>query len=416
MNNSVKDSLIPVLSVMAGVAVTVVCARWMERLKKPDPEVQVAIDKFDQMEPSRQDRLLTQAAGFESQDARYQDRIISIHKAVTDDPSLESKLRTLHNWWRPLDATQEAKIRSFDGDSAEWVRKVQRAYVESHPADHVITVWVPGPPLPNGEWRFVKLTESQFEPFLNSILPKDVPSELASKLSGFEPDERCEIILTKIIWVMDQMLNSSGPPGRSPQQKGEPRELFDSIRIADMQKLFDAEDWKLLSEAAFKSRNDDGTDGNEDARRRQAGILIASGLSHYARVFWQKHLGDQRSSLSTLLQNDDDLVDVFENHIDRSKQLTLMKIDPSHAAELLELERERVNTQDSAVAGLINDLNEKLRSFRGRGGMQRGPSYGGRSGFSRPSGEDNRSGRDENRGGGRSGVGRPSREGRLEFQ
>lgn len=80
------------------------------------------------------------------------------------------------------------------------------------------------------------------------------------------------------------------------------------------------------------------------------------------------------------------------------------------------MERERLNTEDSAVAGLINDLTDLQRSwsFGGRGGMGRGPSGGGRGGFGRPDRDDSRGGR--GRDDGRSGSGRPPRDGLLEFR
>jgi len=429
VSNSLKDNLFPVLSVMTGVAVAVLCTGWMERLEKPDPEVQAAIDKFDQLEPGQQGRLLTQAAGFESKDAEYKERIISIHKAVADDPSLESKLRTLHEWWRPLDATQEAKIRSYDGHSAEWVNKVERAYVESRAVNDVIVVWMLGPPPSQGGRRSVDFTESQFELFLESIIPENTPSELDSKLSGFEPDESCEITLTKIIWIMKQLRPPFGQSGRSPQPKGPPKGIFDLSQSSHLQQLFDADEWKLLSETTVRGRNNDEPNGSEDARRRQSGVLVISciwsGLNHYRHVFMEKHLGDRNGDLRTLLENDDNLVDVFQQG-DRSMQVALMKMDPSRAAdslkmERLKMERERVNAEDTAVAGLINDLTELQRrwSFGGRGGMGRGPSYGGRGGYGRPDRDDNRGSgrkRNEGRGGSRSGGGGPPRDGRPQFR
>ncbi len=416
MSNSLKDNLFPVLSVMTGVAVTVLYAGWMERLEKPDPEVQAAITKFDQLEPSQQSRLLTQAAGFEAKDAGYKERIISIHKAVADDPSLESKLRTLHDWWGPLHPTQEAKIRGYDGDTAEWVSKVQRAYVDSHAADDVIVVRVPRQPSSTGERRSVELTEAQFESFLESIIPEDTPPELDSKLSGFEPNDSCEITLTKIIWVMGEVRGLFSQMGRPPQQKGPPNRplmgIFDAIQLSDFRQFFDAAEWKLLSETEFNGRKDDSPNRSKEFERLQTVILISActrgGMEYYSRVFEKKH----RSAPKTLYENNDNLVDVFNNG-DRGMQLDLMKMDPSRAADLLKMERlrmerERLNTEDSAVAGLIKDLTELKRrsSFGGRAGM-RGPGYGGgRGGSGRSDRDDNRGGsrdRNDGRGGSRPG-------------
>ncbi|MCP4785780.1 MAG: hypothetical protein GY903_32865 [Fuerstiella sp.] len=430
MSNSLKNNLFPVLSVMTGVAVTVLCVGWMESLEKPDAEEQAAIDEFGQLEPGQQVRLRNQAAGFEAQDAEYKKRIISIHEAVTDDPSLESKLRTLHDWRRQLDATQEAEIRSLDSKSAEWVSKVQRAYLESHAADNMVTVWLPGPPPPTGERRSVDLTETQFEKFLELFIPEDTPSELASQLSGFKPDESCEITLTKIIWIIFQMRPSPGPWGRPPQQgppsqpEGSPNAIYDSFRISNARQLFDPDEWELL-QATFKSQYDDTPNVSENARRFQEAMLfitcIRGGLEHYRRVFKEKHLGDRNGSLSTLVQNDNELVDVFENHIDRNAQLDLMTADPGHAAEVLEMLRKKLDTEDSAVAGLFSDLARLPPQWtgRGRGGMGRGSSFGGRGGYGRSDRDDNRGGgrdRNEGRGKSRPGGGGPPRDGRSQFR
>jgi hypothetical protein len=137
-------------------------------------------------------------------------------------------------------------------------------------------------------------------------------------------------------------------------------------------------------------------------------------MEYYSRVFEKKH----RSAPKTLYENNDNLVDVFNNG-DRGMQLDLMKMDPSRAADLLKMERlrmerERLNTEDSAVAGLIKDLTELKRrsSFGGRAGM-RGPGYGGGRGGS------GRSDRDDNRGGSRDrndGRGGSRPEGREQFR
>jgi hypothetical protein len=435
MSNAMKNNLFPVLAVVAGVIVTLLCAAWMEKRDSPDPEIRAAINKFDQLEPGQQQRLLTQAAGFESKDAEYKERIISIHDAVKADRSLESKLRTLHEWWRPLDATLEAKIRNYDGDAGNWVSKVQRAYVESHAEDHVVVIGVRGPPLPEGERRTVDLTELQFEALLDSLIPTKVPPELTSKLNGFKPYDSCEITLTKIVWVLRQVRNSFGLSGRPPQSgrpppAGRPPQpevphvpVFDSVQIADLQSVFDAAEWELLSQTFFRARNDNEPVGDEDTRRRKAFLLgkcVSDGLLHYSRVFREKHLGDRNGDLRTLIENDDNLVNVFEDG-DRGMQLDLMKMDPGRAAdslkmERLKMERERLNAEDSAVAGLINDLTDHQRrwSFGGRGSMGRGPSGGGRAGFGRPDREEGRGGRGRDEG--RSGSGRPPREGLLEFR
>ena len=438
MSNAMKNNLFPVLSVTAGVVATLLCAAWMEKRDSPAPETLAAINKFDQLEPGQQQRLLTQAAGFDSKDAEYKERIISIHDAVQANRSLESKLRTLHEWWRPLDATQEAKIRSYDGDAEKWVSKVQRAYVESHAEDNVVVIGV-GPPRSEGERLTVDLTEQQFEALLDSLVPMKVPPELSSKLNGFKPNDRCEVTLTKIVWVLRQVRHSFGlsrrppqpgrPPsaGRPPQPEAPNVPVFDAVRIADLQSLFDTAEWELLSQIYFRARSDNEPIGEEDTRRRKAFLLgkcVSDGLLHYSRVFREKHLGDRNADLRTLIENDDHLVDVFEDG-DRGMQLDLMKMDPGRAAdslkmERLKMERERLNTEDSAVAGLINDLTDLQRSwsFGGRGGMGRGPSGGGRGGFGRPDRDDSRGGRgrDDGRGEGRSGSGRPPRDGLLEFR
>ena len=145
-------------------------------------------------------------------------------------------------------------------------------------------------------------------------------------------------------------------------------------------------------------------------------------MYHFSRVFREKHLGDRHGDLRTLIENDDKLVDVFMDG-DRTMQLDLMKMEPGRAVDSLKMERlkterERLNTEDSAVEGLINDLTDLWRrSWGGRGGMGRGPS-GGRGGFGRQDREDSRGGRgrDEGRGEGRSGSGRPPRDGLLKFR
>ncbi|MDG2131537.1 MAG: hypothetical protein P8K08_26305 [Fuerstiella sp.] len=445
MSNAMKNNLFPVLSVIAGASVTMLCAGWVERLDSPDSALRASINKFDQLEPRQQQRLLTQAAGFESRDSEYKERIISVHDAVSADPSLESKLRMLHDWWRPMDATQEAKIRSYEGDPAEWVHKVQQAYVASHASRNVIVIGIRGlrePSRPQGEWLAVDLTEQQFESLLNSLVPMKVPPELNSKLNGFNPNDSCEITLTKIVWVLRQVRNSFGllgrpdlsghPPatGRPPQPAVPNFPVFDLVQIADVQSYFDTAEWELLSQTFFKTRNDAEPVGDEDTRRRKAFLLgkcVGDGLRHYSRVFREKHLGDRNGDLRTLFENDDNLVNVFEDG-DRGMQLDLMTMDPGRAADSLKMERlkterERLSAEDaedSAIAGLINDLTDLQRgwSFGGRGGMGRGSSFGSRGGFGRPDRDDNRGSRnrDDGRGEGRSGGGRPSRDGRLEFR
>jgi hypothetical protein len=427
MSNSIKNNWFPVLSVIAGVVVTVLCAGLMERMETPAPETQAAINKFDQLEAGQQQRLLTQAAGFESKDPAYKERIISIHQAVAADPTLESKLRTLHSWWRPMNPTQKEKIRSYEDDAAKWASEVQRAYVEDQVADNVIVIRVPRPPLPTGERPPVDLTEAQFEEFLRFFISEPPPSGLADKLSGFEPNENCEITLTKIVWVTAQMHDLFGQMRRPPPQRP-PGSIFDAIQPSELQHLFDPDEWKLLSQGNFNSRSGDGPSRSEDVQRFQPMWLVSacvwSGIRHYERVFQRKHRGVQQ----TLNENDDNLMDVFDDG-DRRTQLGLMRMDPGIAAdwlnlERLRMEREGLNTEDSAVAGLINDLKglkdlQRRWSFGGRRSMGQGPSIGGGRGeFGRGDREENRGGRDrdEGRGGSRSGGGGPPRDGRPQFR
>lgn len=368
MNLFCKDSLIPLTSLLAGIIVTSLFFAWHQQ---PTAEVQAAIARFNELPESQQSNVRNIAAEY-VKDPGYQQRILAIHEAVKKDPTLLDKLHEVDNLLKSQDRPTRAKLQSKDGNWLQQVEALHRRQTTTGPMVKLGRPFTFG-----GEESIDLMAESQVGEFLDAVIGQPVP-ELATKLAGLDSAEHeDEQILTKIIWLAKQLhrdVESSINPAMVVT-KGKAHVVNPDV-ISKMEEQIRR--WRP------ESRGDE-----QFVNRIVSSILIRPVFQHYKDRFNQVHV-----------PANSDAVEIFEDQIDRRRQLELMQMDPIDARSQLDGEIIRhMKVTDPAIETLNQDLKELdsqiSRSFdsnRWRGGFG-----GGRSGFSnRPPRPDQGGGRNGN--------------------
>ena len=179
-----KDSVIPALSLLAGVGVACLIAAWYQQ---PHKNLQVATEQFGQLTAGEQEQVRNVAA-FYMHSSREGDRkrIEAIHLAVLKDPSLMEKLKQLNAFAvEAVDEETKTKLKPNGNFSPEWVPMIEELYRKQANAVRVIEIrlpfWMPGAPVADQKPETLRVTEQQFNDFLNAAIPAEVPSSLPGK-------------------------------------------------------------------------------------------------------------------------------------------------------------------------------------------------------------------------------------------
>ncbi len=363
-----KDSLIPLTSLLAGILVTSLFFAWYQQ---PSAEVQAAIARFNELPESQQSNVRNIAAEY-LKDLGYQQRIQAIHLAVEKDPTLLDKLHKVDSLLKSQDRPTRARLQSTDGN---WLQQVEELHRRQTTTGLMVKL---GRPFNfGGEETIDLMAESQVGEFLDAIIGQPVP-ELATKLAGLDsPDHEDEQILTKLIWLARQL------------QPDVESNIAPATVVTNGKAYVVNPDVIAKMEEQIRRWRPDSRGDDQFVNRILSSILMRPLLKHYKDRFNQVHV-----------PANSDAVEIFEDEIDRRRQLELMQMDPIDARSQLNSEIIRhMKVTDPAIEALNQDLKELdsqiPRSFdmnRGRGG-----SGGSRSGFpNRPPRPDQGGGRNGN--------------------
>lgn len=347
-----KDSLIPLTSLLAGIVLTSVFFAWRQQ---PSSEVQAAIARFNELPELQQTNVRNIAAEY-VKDPAYQQRIQAIHIAVEKDPALLEKLHEVDRLLKSQDPPTRAKLQSKDANWLQQVEDLHRRQVTTGPMVKTERPFGPG----SGE-PIDLIAESQVGDFLDQIIGDSGSEELA----GLDPEtHRDERQLAKIIWLVKKLQ----PEGESDIYRGRVLEACKTFKVRP-------DDIEKLEEMKARLRPDE----HQFLNRMMFFTIIRPLLKHYRDRFTQVHV-----------PANSDAVEVFDDEVDRKRQLELMQMDPVEARSQLNSEIIRhLRVPDPAIESLNHDLKELDSQIprwfdmsRGRGGF--GGPGSSRSGFGFP--------------------------------
>lgn len=380
MSPTAKDRVFPVLSLLAGFLLAMLLGVWLHQ-SQASADAQIR-SQFAELEPAEQETLLNKAAAFKELQDRSPERfnrLKSIHEAVEADPQLDTRLRTLYDWWLTLDVGERNRLKkSGDEFVQNWVEEVQQVYMDTRNKPNEFNILL----LRGRSTRpeLFRTNEADFESFLAEVVPQDPPAELAKTLTGLDPvKDSCERTLAKIMWLQQQITSLFRDPGRSSGGVSVTvieRGVMDFLVESETRSRMENTRQQFLAQMnRFPQERPELRDKMWSAFVSMS--VLRAAMDHYYQMFRIKHLGNQRASLMELFDG-----------LDRNKQVALMHKDPSEAEEDLEkILIKQKYSENSAIAGIAEELRnqEEVRKLQSRFSSRSG--FGGRGGDGRGRGE-----------------------------
>ncbi len=369
-----KDSLIPLMSLSAGVLMATTFFAWRQQ---PSPEFFAAVAQFNALTEGEQTNVRN-IAGSYLNDPKYKERIETIHAAVQQDPALLVKLDELDGLLRNQDRATRAKLQP-DGKFADnWRQQVEELNRQNIFTEPMVKLWMPWMSTVERGPAIELVPEEKVDIFLDTLVPDPVPEELQVKLNDLNKTTHAtERTLVKIIWLVRQ-------------QQPETKSGVDAQRVNDAasQYLVGSKIIQKMEEQISRWRSEFGND-NRDVNRSIASLLTRSLLRHYKDRFNRIHV-----------PANSDPAEIFSSELDRQRQLQLMRMDPADAKSHLDSEIiQNLHVSDPAIEALnqdLKDLESQIPRGLEMGGRGRGFGGGSRSGFPRrPSQGGSRQGDDD---------------------
>lgn len=352
MNEStgIRRWLIQGLLVFSGLVTTLLIAQQVRRPQAIADQVVRAA--FEQLPASEQSAMLEKARLL-SQSPEELQRLQTIHDAVTADADLQKSLETFGAWWQKLGREERSRLRNNGSFVTNWAREAQDLYAETqYRSTEIVKEFPRGFGMPP-----VVFTRHDFRQFLDAVIEQPSPS-LREQLSDLDPDQhRCEIVLAKTVWVVNELLNLIRDRGRGD----------DSQLSAD----------RVVQATVDYLLQDSAQEGNQALRARLEErplrdprslftilFVVKEGLDHQSDIFQSRHLGNEREQL----------VQAFAQE-DRGEQLQLMRMSPEEAQNALSnrliLERPTLEPGVARLADRVEQLRERFRRLSGPGPERR---------------------------------------------
>lgn len=357
-----KDSLIPLASLVFGVLLTCAVYKWQ---KQPQPGVEAAVEKFDNLTESEQTNVRN-IAGAHLNDPEYRARMAAVHQAVEKDPALLPKLTALNELLRKQDQRVQKRLMPGGEFAKNWVTQIEQ--LSRNDVYKVPDIRIPMSRNPDGTFSFLLITNDKVQSFFEAVITEPAPGPLQEKLDGLDkPGQTNERALTKIIWVIEQIHPALQAQGDSDSSAAAAQEISDELvnRLVDKDVAEKMGEW-----VRFRTR--DFSNDPQKKRRAVAILLSTVVFHHYKERFNQVHVRGDR----------DKKAEFFSDQLDREGQLSVMHLDPAEAESRLDntiIEQQHVS--DPAIGSLSQDIRRiQIKAKLDFHGSSQGPGRGDRRG------------------------------------
>jgi hypothetical protein len=347
--------LLPCLSIAIGAGSTLLIAA---AYTQKDPAIAAAEHRFLELPPGEARRIKATYDRL-SDSPTERTHVTSIHRAVTGDAVLESRLQRVYDWWLACDEEQRQDLRELAATPQRWVTEVERQFADAN--ENSVTIVVPDRLQRGRRPQQLQVSLQQVDRFLEDALPSEETAvdDLLWLKSVLPEDLR----LARVVVVTKSLFSAVGrPEGPRPNQ-----EAVNRVVGAAAEHILTADH--------------SGFDRNPRQMAFVCFAILRAIKDRLAPEFVE------RLEIST-----GDLEEQFAE-LNMSEQIGYMLTDPQEAAGLLNARMKALeqDTPAAELAGRLVAIDRAENRIRGmmRGGPRGGGWWGdrgGREGERRPDG------------------------------